>query len=227
MNEEEKLKDKKLVKTTWILSVMGLVIAALGIGLYEIFKVDFLFPIIITGLSILCLGMLLVMFRGLKTIIDQAQVSRRQFFRFLGVLILVVGLFAAEQSIKPVNAIHLQIQHALGKRNFRELVLENANLQGARLREIDLMDARLPGADLRGADLYDAVLRRCDLRGADLTMADLRGVDLKLADLSEADLTLADLTGANLTGANLTDAILTDANLTDARMPVDWVAPEP
>ena len=227
MNEEDKLKDKKLVRITWILSVTGLLIAAIGFGLYEIFHADFWVFVGIIGLCILCVGMLLVMFRNAQIVIAQVQVTRRQFFRFMGVLILLGSLYAVEQSLKPLNAVHLQIQHALGKRNFRELVLENANLQGARLPKIDLMDARLPGADLRGADLYDAVLRRCDLRGADLTLADLRETDLIQVKLSGANLTQADLSGSTMWGADLTGAILTGTVMENLREQPEQPTPAP
>lgn len=106
------------------------------------------------------------------------------------------------------SASELLQRYAAGDREFEEIRLGNADLQGAILHGIDLSEAILSNANLS----------RADLRGADLSWADLSGANLQGADLRGAILTRADLTRANLTRANLRKADLSLANLTETQL---------
>ena len=104
----------------------------------------------------------------------------------------------------------------------KPVLLQNADLSGARLYVVNLSGADLSSADLSGAsplmaDLSGADLGRADLSGAVLLMASLSGADLSLADLSGAFLSEADLSGANLSFADLSGAFLGRAIFTGAQ----------
>jgi uncharacterized protein YjbI with pentapeptide repeats len=96
-----------------------------------------------------------------------------------------------------VNDVTTLLQkYAVGKREF-----SNANLS----------DAQLTQQNLKGIDLSYA-----DLSQANFNSANLRGADLSYADLSQADLTSADLRGSLLLATNLRRAKLKDAKLEGA-----------
>lgn len=103
----------------------------------------------------------------------------------------------------------LRRAYGQGQRNFANLSLAQANLQG-----IDLK-----GIDLSYADLSEAQLTRANLRGADLSYANLRG-----ADLSQADFRGAMLIGTDLRQANLdqTDFHQADYDPTETRFPTGF-----
>jgi uncharacterized protein YjbI with pentapeptide repeats len=116
-------------------------------------------------------------------------------------------------------------RYAAGDRDFQNLDLSGAQLDGvdlrganfigAQLSRANLCNARLDGvklaiANLSDADLTGACLRDAKLVGANLNRAILAGADLAGANLDGADLSNADLTDTNLAGTDLSDAILPD-----------------
>lgn len=128
------------------------------------------------------------------------------------------------------SASELLQRYAAGDREFEEVRLGNADLQGAILHGVDLSEAILSNANLSRADLRGADLSWADLSGANLQGADLRGAILTRADLTRANLTRAnlrkaDLSLANLTGTQLNEAIMPDGQIHDAT-PVNESSPE-
>lgn len=118
------------------------------------------------------------------------------------------------------SASELLQRYAAGDREFEEVRLSGADLQGAILHGIDLSeailsDANLSRADLRGADLSWADLSGANLEGADLRGAILTRADLSLANLNRANLRKSDLSLANLTGTQLSQAIMPDGQIHD------------
>ncbi|ACK66451.1 pentapeptide repeat protein [Rippkaea orientalis PCC 8801] len=96
--------------------------------------------------------------------------------------------------------------YSLGRRNFEQAALQNAQLNRVNLSDINLIGANLSGArfnytNLNRAKLIAANLQGADLTGASLIKAKLMGANLKGANLQEADLTQADLSNVDLTGA--------------------------
>jgi uncharacterized protein YjbI with pentapeptide repeats len=124
----------------------------------------------------------------------------------------------------------------LGKFNFSNALLAEANLRYADLRGAnfayaqlafdkyqypfpdDRVGANLSGVDARRASFHYANLSEVDLIGADLRKAVLVGANLRAADLTECDLTGATLLFADLMRTNLSRARLTGANLEFARL---------
>lgn len=90
----------------------------------------------------------------------------------------------------------------------RNMLVDGANLQ----------DARLAGADLSYGSFTDTRLRNADLRGARLVGADLARADLTGADLTGADLGFAVLRQARLQGVRLAGARLGEAVWSDGRV---------
>jgi uncharacterized protein YjbI with pentapeptide repeats len=93
-----------------------------------------------------------------------------------------------------------------GDRDKVVILLQGADLKGAKLTRIFLNGVNLSRVDLNEAILYralltNAILELADLRGANMCEADLINCDLSNADLTEADLSGAILIGANLRGA--------------------------
>ncbi len=112
-----------------------------------------------------------------------------------------------------------------------KILLERANLQGAKLLGANLQGVHLPfanlqgavltvanlqGANLFGANLEGANLRRANLQGAQLRAANLRGAHLREANLQGGDLGHANLQGADLRRANLQGAKLSGSDLNGA-----------
>ncbi|MCA9540869.1 MAG: pentapeptide repeat-containing protein, partial [Myxococcales bacterium] len=94
--------------------------------------------------------------------------------------------------------------------DFRQCVLQNADLSGTNLTNALFDGANLSGinlseANLAGASFGGANLRGAKLLGADLTGANLAGADLSSADLTGARLGMATLDGANINGARFQD----------------------
>ncbi|MEM9685892.1 MAG: pentapeptide repeat-containing protein [Bacteroidota bacterium] len=107
----------------------------------------------------------------------------------------------------------------LDSSRFTDVTLTGANLQNAYLRHIQLQGALvLEQADLTGAKLQNTNLTEANLRRANLTDATLTNATLTEANLHRATLTDATLTNANLTRADLRLATLTNANLTNANL---------
>jgi uncharacterized protein YjbI with pentapeptide repeats len=96
--------------------------------------------------------------------------------------------------------------------------LQGAVLSSARLRHADLSSAQMEDAKLGAALLDCARISGANLRGADLGGARLQDADLSGARLEGANLRKASLQGANLSGAMLQGADLTDANLERANL---------
>jgi uncharacterized protein YjbI with pentapeptide repeats len=116
-------------------------------------------------------------------------------------------------------------RYASGERNFGDVDLRGAQLDGVilsgvQLRGADLGGASLNGANLWGADLTGAQLENASLSGTDLRRARLVGANLRGADLSEALLVSANLRGALLRGTNLRGANLYCAQLSAAEQQV-------
>ncbi|MFS8857143.1 pentapeptide repeat-containing protein [Synechococcus sp. H55.7] len=80
----------------------------------------------------------------------------------------------------------------------------------------DFQEIELPQADLEGIHLAGADLRYADFSGANLAGANLRGCDLSFADCSGANLSGADLRGCLLFGSNFRGALLEGALLDHA-----------
>jgi uncharacterized protein YjbI with pentapeptide repeats len=99
-----------------------------------------------------------------------------------------------------------------------EVMLEGADLRGARLEGANLTWARLEGANLTWARLEGAVLWLARLEGAKLGEARLEGANLTLARLEGANLIRARLEGANLSNARLEGAYLGGARLEGASL---------
>lgn len=108
------------------------------------------------------------------------------FLRVSGLL----GTFQDSQSPKVIGSILEGI-------NFKNRVLQGADLHQANLKDADLRKADLVDANLNSANLSGA-----NLSGANLTGASLRKANLRNAYLIETDLRGADLQEANLIGAN-------------------------
>ncbi|ELR98349.1 pentapeptide repeat-containing protein [Gloeocapsa sp. PCC 73106] len=101
-----------------------------------------------------------------------------------------------QQELSITETQELLKRYALGDRNFQNINLSGANLQG-----IYLTDANLIGADLSYANLSNAQLDRVKLIAADLTQANLTGASLKKAKLMGAKLERTNFTDANLDNA--------------------------
>lgn len=112
--------------------------------------------------------------------------------------------------------------------DFRDAILQGAELQGADFREAilhgsnleltNLYRADFQRAELQRANLKDAYLRRAIFDDAILYEANLHGVDLSKASLRRASLKLANLKETNLFRANLQEAHLQGANLQQTKL---------
>jgi uncharacterized protein YjbI with pentapeptide repeats len=100
----------------------------------------------------------------------------------------------------------------------QQVLLDDANLQGALLRGAQLQGGSLPRAALQGVDLTQAQLQEANLVGAQLNGAVLRDAQLQGANLSTAVLHGTNLAGAHLQGANLRNAQLQGADLSAAAL---------
>lgn len=110
--------------------------------------------------------------------------------------------------------------------DFRDCVLENADLRGGGFKNCKMTRSNLRGANLsalyfkRGgetrmkrADFSGSVLRFADLRSANLQDSVMMGVDLTSADLSGADLRGADFTGAAIKNAKFDGCLMDKAKI--------------
>lgn len=100
----------------------------------------------------------------------------------------------------------------------QQVLLDDADLQGALMRGAQLQGGSLPRAGLQGVDLTQAQLQEANLVGAQLNGAVLREALMQGADLSTAVLHGTNLTAAHLQGANLRKAQLQGADLTGAAL---------
>lgn len=98
------------------------------------------------------------------------------------------------------------------------LVLNGANLAGAKLTGSDLNGTDLQRANLSGADLTRASVDRVRFSSADLSRAKLAQLNGYRANFSAANLSGADLTKAELARASLASANLSQANLSKAEL---------
>lgn len=96
--------------------------------------------------------------------------------------------------------------------DFREVILNDADLRRARAA-----DANFTGAVMRSANLAGADLSRTNFNGARLRGANLSTTNLTKASFLSADLTMANLSDANLRGTDLSRARTTATNFTGAR----------
>lgn len=115
-----------------------------------------------------------------------------------------------------MDADELIERYAHGERDFRGIMLRDAELAETSLSHADLRDADLTGVNLCSADLTLAEFTHATLLGANLEGADLRRANLRWALLSESVLRAADLSWANLQGAALHHANLSRAKLRGA-----------
>ncbi|CAN1211346.1 hypothetical protein TUMEXPCC7403_14185 [Tumidithrix helvetica PCC 7403] len=109
-------------------------------------------------------------------------------------------------------------QYKNGRRDFKQVNLAGATLNGLNLSGIDLSNSVLERVDLHqtdlsGANLSGIILAKADLRGANLTSTNLTDADLTEANLREANLTKAVLLRADLKQAKLSFAVLQGADL--------------
>ncbi|MGY1670361.1 pentapeptide repeat-containing protein [Geodermatophilus sp. SYSU D00710] len=100
--------------------------------------------------------------------------------------------------------------------DLRGALLNNSNLNGARLDRANLLLAELQNSNLSGAVLSGADLTYADLSNANLAGAQLQDAILEKARLHSADLSNAQLGAANLLSANLSFANMAGAWLIDA-----------
>lgn len=117
--------------------------------------------------------------------------------------------------------------------NFRDVLLDRAELTGVTFGDNDLTGASFRRAEMRNTGYEDATLTnadlfRADLRGASFTNGGIAGADFERADLRRATLVRTDasdrglrtsfrrakLTGADLSDADFSGAIFERANLT-------------
>lgn len=106
----------------------------------------------------------------------------------------------------------------LSQANLSQAILSITNLSGANLSEVNLNQAKLNVARLSGANLNRATLDDAILNVANLIRADLREASLMNASLIRAELMRSDLTHAVLMGANLSEADLREATLRQANL---------
>lgn len=158
-----------------------------------------------------------ILFENTNAALDAAYMLRGEWDGFNGVIVQHLDLaalsFVANQVqsdyCKEGTVLNLPITiknlnlHANGLKNFQEVDLRYADLNGAFLAEFNFKDANLRHANLRGANLKNANFQGADLFGASLELSDLTG-----ANLHSVDLSLANIKGAKLTKANLTKVVL-------------------
>lgn len=128
-------------------------------------------------------------------------------------MVLAEGVLAWNVWRKKYSDVVPRLVHAqlarkpLAEVDFRECVMDRANLQEADLYKANLSYASFQRARFCGADLNRALLLETDFSGADLSGANLAAADMRGANLAQAKLIEADLVGARLEGANLRGAI--------------------
>jgi len=111
----------------------------------------------------------------------------------------------ALQAVDELNALG-----AVKDGSLRKMMLEEANLVGAKLGRADLSYAKMDFSILSEAKLYFAKLEHADMSGVNLQGAMLTG-----ANLRHADLVASHLEGAFLSEADLTFAKLDKANFNE------------
>ncbi len=164
--------------------------------------------------------------REIKTsLVKERQVStegRRPWF-IAGLVTTVVGaIIAAFWFMPQAPALRLQCEAPPGPQvnwsncKFEGIILDRAELSGARMGNANLGGARLQGANLTGSNLSYANFSRADFSGANLTQATLTGIVLRNANLDQANFSSANLSYAILQGANLSNADLSNADLSNA-----------
>jgi len=114
-----------------------------------------------------------------------------------------------ENDADVVDAIRIAVEQAA--MSVSEDVLQQVTWQGAKLDKAKFSSKALRKLDFRNALLNNADLADCDLSNALLTKAELKGARLNRCTLVGADLQYADLAGATLVGADFTDASLFNA----------------
>lgn len=127
---------------------------------------------------------------------------------------------------KGMDAEELLRRYRSGTRDFRSIILCEANLSrvnlsGANFSQAILSITNLSGANLSQANFSQAKLNVAKLSGANLAQADLSEAVLNVANLIRADLSEAILSGASLirselVRANLNDALGVGINLSEA-----------
>jgi uncharacterized protein YjbI with pentapeptide repeats len=101
--------------------------------------------------------------------------------------------------------------------NFRNTMLNGADLSGAKLSDTDLTDTELSDANLISATLDGAWFIGATLNGADLMGAKLNGANFDSARLDGANLMDAELSGADLSSAKLNGANLEGITLANLK----------
>jgi Pentapeptide repeats (8 copies) len=123
-----------------------------------------------------------------------------------------------------MSVAELKKRYKRGERNFENIDLEGADLQGIELPEIDLTGANFKGANLTDCNLQKACLNRANFSEAILIEADFDGASLVEANLDRANLANASLNETKLmgvlltNGASLKNAYLISAFLNNARL---------
>ncbi len=130
------------------------------------------------------------------------------------------------ENSKGMDAEELLRRYQSGTRDFRSIILCEANLSRVNLSQANFSQAILSitnfsGSDLSEVNLSQAKLNVAKLSGANLTQADLSEAILNVANLIRADLSQAILTNASLirselVRANLSHAIGVGSNLSEA-----------
>lgn len=117
-----------------------------------------------------------------------------------------------------MNAEELLAQYQAGNREFPEIKLVDANLQGIQLTGANFQSATFKGVNLTHANLSHSNLQRLVGSQVKLGKANLTDADLRGASLIGSNLILADFTRANLKGANLSRSALQRANFSQAAL---------
>lgn len=106
--------------------------------------------------------------------------------------------------VNPSSGVRLNLVGT----NLDGICLARRNLKNAIMREVNLDSADLSGADLTSANMVGASLVGAKLNNARLVETDFSIGDLSDADLSDSDLTDAKFKGVWMRGANLTGSTL-------------------
>ncbi len=130
------------------------------------------------------------------------------------------------QGLKPIRSDMEKAAQTLGElkdipgvtSDNIEIDLRGANLQGFDLRDVVFNEARLDGARMEGADLDEAQMEGAGLDEARMELANLFRARMEGANLFRARMEGANLFWARMEGAKLTGARMEGANLTEARM---------
>lgn len=116
---------------------------------------------------------------------------------------------------KKVTLEEFLKRYAAGERDFKQIILEYADLSGAELQNISLRGARFSYVNLSSIKLWDCnltaefiycnfrdtLIENCDLERTRFFDCDLRGATLRYVELTSTTFTRVNLQGAKLGGS--------------------------